>query len=188
MRSVTKPQVFWLSTLIGLILVVAGFGYDDWSSRPPQSPLNRLVADIWVSEQLHLDAIANLRARGFRTLIDLRPDGEAPDQPPASEVESAALGNNMRFFYVPVPHGDIPEEAVTALAKALANSPKPVLLYCRSGRRAARTWSLVEAARPNGLDANAIQAAVKAAGQSVDDLNAVILQRISHRSPDSGGS
>jgi len=92
----------------------------------------------------------------------------------------------MNFAYVPVPHGDIPAGAVTALARAMAENPKPILLYCRSGRRAARTWSLVEVSRSDGLDAADILAAVKAGGQSAEDLDTAIAARIANRSVAAG--
>lgn len=187
MKTVTKRQVFWLLVLISMVCVVTLFGFDHGTSQPRLS-VNKMTSDIWVSAQLHLNGIPELKAQGIRTVIDLRPDGEASDQPPAVMVESAARANDLQFFYVPVPHGRIPEEAVTALAKALASSPSPILLYCASGSRAARTWSLVEASRPDGLDGNAIQAAVKAAGKSAIDLEGAILQRISQRNQTPGGS
>ncbi|MFL6657217.1 MAG: beta-lactamase hydrolase domain-containing protein, partial [Massilia sp.] len=96
--------------------------------------------------------------------------------------------NALNFVYIPVPHGAIPDSAVTALGKALANSPGPVLLYCRSGRRAARTWSLVEASRTGGLDAAQIIATVKASGQEVDDLKDALEQRIAARSTPAEGA
>ncbi|MFX5521947.1 hypothetical protein ABTD78_22020, partial [Acinetobacter baumannii] len=77
--------------------------------------------------------------------------------------------------------GDIPDRAVTELGQALADKSGEVLLYCRSGRRAARTWSLLEASRPNGLKTQAILAAVKESGQSADDLESAIEQRIRQR-------
>jgi len=70
---------------------------------------------------------------------------------------------------VPVPHGDIPEDVAVRLQSVLAD-PRDVLLYCRSGKRAARTWALAEARRPGGLSAEQIQASVQGAGQDAADL------------------
>jgi protein tyrosine phosphatase (PTP) superfamily phosphohydrolase (DUF442 family) len=56
-----------------------------------------------------------------------------------------------------------------------------VLLYCRSGRRAARTWSLVEASRADGMDVAQIIAAVKEGGQEADDLKDALEQRVAAR-------
>lgn len=186
MKPASSRQVFWVSVLTGVIVTVAWFGFRHWT-EPPRLPLDALTPEVWVAEQLQLEAIPKLRGR-FQTIVDLRPDGEAVDQPPSADVAVATRAARMQFFYVPVPHGDIPEEAVAALAKALAASPKPILLYCRSGRRAVRTWSLVEASRQDGLDAKAILAAAKAAGQSVDDLNEAIVSRVSRRPQTAGGS
>jgi len=201
MKPISNHRIFVLSAILGMtaVLIAAGLNHSTrepasplhktrftHSARDPASPPHKLTADLWVSEQLTPEAPPALKAKGFATIIDLRPDGEVDNQPTAAAVESAARANNMSFFYVPVSHGAIPDEAVTALSKAISSSPKPVLLYCRSGARAARTWSLVEASRPDGLDADAIQTAVKAAGQSADDLNAAIMQRIAHRPQTTG--
>ena len=89
----------------------------------------------------------------------------------------------MTFAYVPTPHGAIPDVIVDGLARALADVPQPVVLYCRSGNRAARVWALAEASRPSGADAKGIAGSVRAAGQKVDDLMPQIEARIAARKP-----
>lgn len=164
-------------------LALAAAGNDRWQreQRALPSSIHSLHRDIWLSEQLQLDVLPKLKARGVGTIIDLRPDGEAADQPPASAVESAAHAQQIQFAYIPVPHGDIPDSAVSSLTKALASSPRPVLLYCRSGRRATRTWALAEASRPDGLGIEDIRKSVALVGQSVDDLDGAITKRIAQR-------
>lgn len=176
----TNKRIFICSMLLGVFAVMASASYTRWTELRELNAVN-LTPDIAVSEQLKLNAVHLLRAKGYATIIDLRPDGEAQDQPLAAVVARAAESNRMHFAYVPVPHGEIPESAVAGLEKALAENPKPILLYCRSGRRAARTWSLVEASRPGGLDAAAILSAVKNTGQTADDLSGAIAQRIAQR-------
>lgn len=134
-----------------------------------------------VSGQVSPDQLADLKARGYTAIIALRPDGEAPGQPSAAQVSEAARGNGMTFAFVPVAPGPIPDAAVAALSQAIAENPGKVLLYCRSGSRAARTWSLFEASRAGGADADAIVAAVKASGQSADDLRGAIDERVAAR-------
>ena len=143
---------------------------------------------IFVTEQINESDVAEVRQRGYATLIDIRPDGEAANQVPSSTVQSSAQANQLAFYYIPVAHGDIPDSAVTALGEALAKSPRPVLLYCRSGRRAARTLSLYEASLPNGPDAAAILNMARSAGQSADDLVPEINRRIALRKPAKGGA
>ena len=140
-----------------------------------------LVGDVWVSEQIQAGDFGVLKQKQFKSIIDLRPDGEAPNQPASFRVEWFAKSSGMTFAYVPVPHGDIPAQSVDALSTALASAQKPTLLYCRSGKRAARTWALVEASRNGGMDAAAIEAAVASVGQSADDLHQLISTRIAAR-------
>lgn len=164
----------------GLLLVLAPAAWTRWN-RAPALRVAYLTDEIAVTEQLAPDAVESVSREGYRTLIDLRPDHEAAGQPSADQMARAAREQGVRFFYVPVQHGEIPERSVDQLAAALAQAPKPILMYCRSGRRAARTWSLVEASRPQGLDANAIMDAVRAANQSADDLRGAIERRIAQR-------
>lgn len=185
MKRLKNRWFFLFSVLAGMGFVVCLAAYAHWK-KLPQVSFDMLTQDIAVAGQIELDAMRQLKDRGFATVIDLRPDGEANNQPASKDMDFAAQTNNMKFYYVPVPHGDIPERSVTQLAEALRDAPKPILMYCRSGKRAARTWSLVEASRRDGMDVNSILAAVKNVGQSADDLNQDIMRRISRRNATSG--
>lgn len=182
--SSTKPLSNWVlfgaAILLGIFIVLSYAGYQKWTRPPPFSP-KHLHANLWVTEQIKLETIPTLKNLGYTAIIDLRPDNETVGQANSKEVESMARAIHINFNYVPVPHGDIPDRAVTELGQALADKSGEVLLYCRSGRRAARTWSLLEASRPNGLNTQAILAAVKESGQSADDLESAIEQRIRQR-------
>lgn len=180
MKFLSNARLFGLFVLIGMLLVLVPNGYEHWT-RERRIDAHPLTAGVKVTEQIRLGDVVRIQAAGYKTLIDLRPDGEAADQPSSERVGTLARASDLDFAYVPVPHGDIPDSAVDALSKTLAASPRPVLLYCRSGRRAVRTWSLAEASRPGGLDAPAIVAAAKAAGHTVDDLLPAIARRIAAR-------
>src|SRR3954467_7423422 len=149
-KNLSDIKLFFLSILLGVICVFAAAAYTQWDT-PPRLALRELTENILITEQLTLEEVKALHQYYFKTVIDLRPDGETPDQPSSSEIGTLIKENKMTFAYVPVPHGDIPDSAVDALAKAISESPKPILMYCRSGKRAARTWSLVEASRVGGL-------------------------------------
>jgi uncharacterized protein (TIGR01244 family) len=76
----------------------------------------------------------------------------------------------------------MPDAVADDLAAALsATDAGPVLLYCRSGRRAARAWALAEASRRGGLTAEEIESAVRNVGQPVDDLRDRIRGRVAAR-------
>jgi uncharacterized protein (TIGR01244 family) len=174
-------KVFALAVAAGAAAVLAIAAVSAVRREADRVPVASLTRDVSVSEQITADRLARLRREGFRSIIDLRPDGEAPDQMPSVDVERLARANGLGFAYVPVQHGDIAPGTVDALAASLESVERPVLLYCRTGRRAARTWALAEASRPGGLDAAAIDAALRSAGQPGDDLAGEISSRVAAR-------
>lgn len=172
---------FVAAIAVGIVFALGSASYTRVPDAPPPPGVVNLTPDIAVSEQLRVDEVAQLGRAGYDAIIDLRPDGEAPDQAPSAAIAAEARSVGIAFSYVPVAQGPIPDETVAALDKALASSSGRVLLYCRTGKRAARTWSLVEASRPGGRNAAQILAAVKGSGQSADDLAGEIARRIAAR-------
>ena len=173
--------VFALAVAVGATVVLVMAGVSAVRREANRVPVASLTREVFISEQITPNRLAQLRRDGFRSIIDLRPDGEAPDQMPSADVERLARENNLGFAYVPIQHGEIASTSVDALVASLQSVAKPVVLYCRTGRRAARTWALAEASRPGGLDAAAIDAALKSAGQPGDDLAGEISSRIAAR-------
>jgi uncharacterized protein (TIGR01244 family) len=173
-------RTFLAAIVVGAAAVLAAAAFER-RGPAPRVDARPLAHGVWISEQIGPEQLAGLKSQGFRAVVDLRPDNEAAGQPPASAMGEAAAKLGLRFDYVPVTHGDVPPGAVDALGKALAAGQTPVLLYCRSGRRAARTWALAEASRPGGLDARAILNAVRQAGQDAGDLADPIASRIAAR-------
>lgn len=178
-RTMSKlKQVFARAVFLLTACVAAASAAD----APEQGAAPRpLVAGVWIAGQISPRQVAEFEAQGIKTIVDLRPDGEAADQPASRDVEAAARAAGLGFAYAPVA-GEIPSSAVDAVARAIMRPDKPVLIYCKSGRRAARTWALAEASRKDGLEAEAIESVVKSAGQSVDDLKEQIAARIATRS------
>jgi uncharacterized protein (TIGR01244 family) len=174
---------FFIAVLAGAAAVLGWATYQRFAHPPlPRAVAVKSLTDgVWISEQIEPAQLALLRRQHFASVIDLRPDGEVVGQPSSADMAIAAASQGLAFTYVPVPHGAIPGGQVTSLQKALASQPRPVLLYCRSGRRAARTWALAEASRTGGLDAATILRIVHAAGQSADNLDADIQARIAAR-------
>lgn len=140
-----------------------------------------LLDGVFVRDQIKLDTVGALNGEGYRTIVNLRPNGEEPGQPTSAAVADAAAKAGLSYVYIPTPHGDIPDSVVEEMARTLAASGRPAVLYCRSGKRAARVWALAEASRADGPTAAEIVSAVKAAGQTVDDLLPRIEKRISSR-------
>ena len=109
-------------------------------------PTNHITDRYAVSPQVTPQDVADLKAEGFRSIICLRPDGEAPDQPEAGLVEEAAKAADLAFVAIPVKAGTVPDDTqIGKMRAALASLPGPVVGYCRSGTRAAQIWALAEA-------------------------------------------
>jgi uncharacterized protein (TIGR01244 family) len=109
----------------------------------------RPVTDAFsVAPQLAPEDAAVAAELGYRTLINNRPDGEAPGQPTGAAMRRAADAAGMTYVEIPVRGGPSPDQ-VRAMAQAIASHPGPVLAFCRSGTRSIITWALgQDGARP----------------------------------------
>lgn len=186
----TPLKAFLLALIVGAAIPL-GFAWKDRrASEATDAAADRLAPKfqtlapgVFVAAQISPEELYRFRHQAsVVSLIDLRPDGESADQTPAADMEAEAKRQDMRFSYVPTPHGPIPDALVQQFSQAMTQSPQPFLLYCRSGSRAARVWALAEASRPGGQQAPAILAAVRGAGLSADDLGDEIGRRIAARS------
>jgi uncharacterized protein (TIGR01244 family) len=108
------------------------------------APVLRWIEPGFVAlPQLQAGDLPALAAQGVRLLINNRPDGEAPDQPPGAAIASAAQAAGLAYAAIPV--AALSEEAVEAMAAALAGAPGPVAAFCRSGQRSAALWACARA-------------------------------------------
>lgn len=177
----TKWKLFTAAFLVTTVAMTV-VNYVDYRSSATKRPkLTPISNGVFITSQLHPDAINHLRRRGIRTLVDIRPDGEDAGQPSSTDIEHAAKAKDVSFYYIPVPHESIPDTAVDGLSAAMKASPPPMVLYCRTGRRAVRLFALAEATRSGGPSADDIQRMVKEAGFSADDLRDDIAKRINSR-------
>ncbi|WP_336985642.1 TIGR01244 family sulfur transferase [Altererythrobacter aquiaggeris] len=102
--------------------------------------ITRLSPHYAVSAQLTRDDLEHAARLGFRTIVDNRPDGEAPDQPSAQAMEIAAQKLGLGFAYIPVVPGEPCTQQAVMLKQVLATMETPVLAYCRSGARSTLLW------------------------------------------------
>ncbi|MBU6257707.1 MAG: TIGR01244 family phosphatase [Burkholderiales bacterium] len=108
--------------------------------------LRALAPDVCVSAQLQPEAMAEAAAAGFRSVVNNRPDFEhGPDQPTSAAIEAAARAAGLEYRHLPVDGGYQSPEQIAAFAALLAELPRPLLAFCRSGARSAR---LYQAAQP----------------------------------------
>lgn len=98
-------------------------------------PPRQLTPDLYISEQPALADFPALAAQGINALICNRPDGEEPGQPTWAEMEAAAKAHGMETRFIPVTPDTMNEAKIADFADAMAQLPKPVLAYCRTGNR-----------------------------------------------------
>ncbi len=99
-----------------------------------------VTGDFAVAPQLAPQDAAEVAARGYTLVINNRPDGEAPGQPPAAEVEKAVRQAGLGYVHIPI-SGPATGEQVEAVHAAVAGADGPVLAFCRSGTRCITVWA-----------------------------------------------
>jgi uncharacterized protein (TIGR01244 family) len=136
--------------------------------------LRQLDERVWVAGQLRPEDMAELAARGFAHVVNNRPDGEAPDQPPGEAVRAAAEAAGLRYAAIPIDHSGIAPGQVEEMRALIDGAAGPVVAYCRSGARSTALWALAEARAGQALEA--ILASAAAAGSDLGGLAPLLRQ------------
>ncbi len=105
-----------------------------------------LTDEISVAPQIAAGDFAEIAARGFRSVFNVRPDDEVGDYITAADAERHARAHDLGWRFLPTPGLEITDEdKVEAFAEMFEQLPKPVLAYCKSGTRAALLWAQAKA-------------------------------------------
>ncbi len=96
---------------------------------------------LLVAGQIAPEDLTAAAAKGVRTIINNRPDGEQPGQPGSATIEAAARAAGLGYVHIPVDHSGFSMAQIEAMAAALAE-PGPALAFCRSGTRSTFLWAL----------------------------------------------
>ena len=105
-----------------------------------------LTDDYAVSPQIDPSDLAAIKAAGYTTVIDNRPDAEIPPHLHTPVMQAAAEALGLTFVANPVIGGALTMANVEAQAQARAEAKGPVFAYCASGNRSSIVWALSEAA------------------------------------------
>lgn len=110
-------------------------------------PIRPIAPDVCVAPQLDASAMAEAARLGFRSVVNNRPDFEfEPDQPTSASIEAAAVAAGLVYRHLPVSGAYQSPEDAAQMARLLAELPRPMLMFCRSGARSARLFELARAA------------------------------------------
>ena len=104
-------------------------------------PVRAIAPDVCVAPQLTPGAMAEAAQAGFKSVVNNRPDFEhGPDQPTNAEIEAAARAAGLEYRFLPVESAYQSPEEIAAMANLLAELPRPLLMFCRSGARSSRLY------------------------------------------------
>lgn len=126
------------------------------------------------SPQIRPADVARAVQAGYKTIVCNRPDGEADDQPRASEIAEACRAAGVEFRYLPFKPGQINDEMIQSFDEMLKGCKGPILAYCRTGTRSSTLWALT---RSKMLSPDAILAATGAAGYDLAGLRPMMEER-----------
>jgi len=109
--------------------------------------IRALTPDYAVSPQIEPSDLPAIKAAGYVTVIDNRPDGEIPPHLHTPVMKAAAEALGLIFVVNPVIGGQLTMDNVNAQGAAIAASPGPVFAYCASGNRCSIVWALANAGK-----------------------------------------
>jgi uncharacterized protein (TIGR01244 family) len=112
-----------------------------------QMDIRALTDSYAVSPQIDLSDLAAIKAAGFTTVIDNRPDGEIPENLGASEMQRAAAALGLTFVINPLIPGAFTPQNIAVQAQACDSATGPVFAYCASGNRCSIIWALMNAGK-----------------------------------------
>jgi uncharacterized protein (TIGR01244 family) len=112
-------------------------------------PLRQIAEDVFVAPQLDAAAMAEVARLGIHSVVNNRPDFEhGPDQPASAQIEAAALAAGLSYRHLPVAGNYQSPEEIARFRELLAELPRPLLAFCRSGARSARLYQQVMESPP----------------------------------------
>ncbi len=118
----------------------------------------RLNDEYSVMGQISAEDIKQIAEMGYKTVFCHRPDGEGKDQPEVQLIMQAAQAHDIEVVYLPVVPSKISGEDVKAFNEKYAQAAKPILGYCRSGKRAMTLWAMSQAEQQTLAELQALAA------------------------------
>ena len=101
-----------------------------------------LAPDVYVTGQLFDGTVRAAAKQGVKTIINNRPDHEAPDQPMSADLQKLAEELGMSFVYQPVVSGAMTPQDVEDFRGIYKDIEKPLLIFCRTGARSTQLFEV----------------------------------------------
>lgn len=135
-----------------------------------------LTPHLSVATQITASDLATFMQRGFKTIINNRPDGEVEGQPLSADLAAEASRMGLVYIDIPVSSSVITNQDVLDFGAQLAVAEAPVLAFCRTGTRSTTLWALdaaitqdvehiIETAKRAGYDLSKCKERLESAGR-----------------------
>jgi uncharacterized protein (TIGR01244 family) len=140
--------VFLIAMLTGMLIAPAARRtLDRQANAGAPMDIRALTPTYAVSPQIALEDLPAIKAAGYTTIINNRPDAEIPPHLHTAHMQAAAQALGLTYIHNTVIGGAMTEANVEAQAKAIANASGPVFAYCASGNRSSVVWALANAGK-----------------------------------------
>lgn len=101
--------------------------------------------NVGFAGQITPEQLTQVAEKGFKSVINNRPDMEGgPDQPTSAQIEEAARALNLDYVFQPIIAGQITEVDVRTFANHFNELPKPILMFCRTGNRSNNLYQIAK--------------------------------------------
>lgn len=95
--------------------------------------------------QIGPEHINQVIEKGFKSIINNRPDFEGgSEQPTSAQIEEAARQAGLDYVFQPIVAGQITELDVQNFANHYNSLPKPILMFCRTGNRSNNLYQIAK--------------------------------------------
>lgn len=138
--------VFLLAMLVGMLATPSLRRQLGAGIRPrSKMDIRALTPTYAVSPQIDPADLPAIKAAGYTTVIDNRPDGEIPADLHTPHMRAAAEALGLEFVANPVIGGAMTLENIRLQAEVMAKASGPVFAYCASGNRCSVVWAMMNA-------------------------------------------
>ncbi|GEN27007.1 pyridine nucleotide-disulfide oxidoreductase [Halovibrio variabilis] len=127
-----------------------------------------LETDIEITSALTVEELEHVKAKGFKTVICNCKPGESAEFPDEKAYRQKAADICLQWVHIPVTPGDYSQADVAAFAEAMQQLPRPILAFCRTGKRATHLWAYAKR-HTEQCDLAELFSAAKAAGFDLEE-------------------
>ena len=108
----------------------------------------KISESVSVAGQISVAHVGQIAALGYRSVICNRPDHEDGGQHPSHrDIAQACERHAMQFTFYPVHSSGHSEQEVRDMHEIVDAAQKPVMIYCRTGRRSRALIAAIEQLR-----------------------------------------